>query len=80
MHVSIAMDGVTQQVFAQKMTRIHVYAGHVNIICVLKKNQSLLKEPLRIICLMELNLLRCILLHFNDFNLYSFCPLISLVV
>lgn len=77
MHVSIAMDGVTQQVFAQKMTRIHVYAGHVNIICVLKKNQSLLKEPLRIICLMELNLLRCIFLHFNDFN---FCPLISLVV
>lgn len=73
MHVSIAMDGVTQQVFAQKMTRIHVYAGHVNIICVLK-NQSLLKEPL------ELNLLRCIFLHFNDFNLYSFCPLISLVV
>lgn len=60
MHVSIAMDGVTQQVFAQKMTRIHVYAGHVNIICVLKKNQSLLKEPLRIVCLMELNLLRCI--------------------
>lgn len=79
MHVSIAMDGVTQQVFAQKMTRIHVYAGHVNIICVLKKNQSLLKEPLRIICLMELNLLR-FFLHFNDFNLYSFCPLISLVV
>lgn len=79
MHVSIAMNGVTQQVFAQKMTRIHVYAGHVNIICVLK-NQSLLKEPLRIICLMELNLLRCIFLHFNDFNLYSFCPLISLVV
>lgn len=31
MHVSIAMDGVTQQVFAQKMTRIHVYAGHVNM-------------------------------------------------
>lgn len=80
MHVSIAMDGVTQQVFAQKMTRIHVYAGHVNIICVLKKNQSLLKEPLRIVCLMELNLLRCIFLHVNDFNLYSFCPLISLVV
>lgn len=79
MHVSIAMDGVTQQVFAQKMTRIHVYAGHVNIICVLKKNQSLLKEPFRIICLMELNLLR-FFLHFNDFNLYSFCPLISLVV
>lgn len=79
MHVSIAMDGVTQQVFAQKMTRIHVYAGHVNIICVLKKNQSLLKEPLRIICLMELNLLR-FFVHFNDFNLYSFCPLISLVV
>lgn len=79
MHVSIAMDGVTQEVFAQKMTRIHVYAGHVNIICVLKKNQSLLKEPLRIICLMELNLLR-FFLHFNDFNLYSFCPLISLVV
>lgn len=79
MHVSIAMDGVTQQVFAQKMTRIHVYAGHVNIICVLKKNRSLLKEPLRIICLMELNLLR-FFLHFNDFNLYSFCPLISLVV
>lgn len=79
MHVSIAMDGVTQQVFAQKMTRIHVYAGHVNIICVLKKNQSLLKEPLRIICLMEFNLLR-FFLHFNDFNLYSFCPLISLVV
>lgn len=79
MHVSIAMDGVTQQVFAQKMTRIHVYAGNVNIICVLKKNQSLLKEPLRIICLMELNLLR-FFLHFNDFNLYSFCPLISLVV
>lgn len=79
MHVSIAMDGVTQQVFAQKTTRIHVYAGHVNIICVLKKNQSLLKEPLRIICLMELNLLR-FFLHFNDFNLYSFCPLISLVV
>lgn len=79
MHVSIAMNGVTQQVFAQKMTRIHVYAGHVNIICVLKKNQSLLKEPLRIICLMELNLLR-FFLHFNDFNLYSFCPLISLVV
>lgn len=78
MHVSIAMDGVTQQVFAQKMTRIHVYAGHVNIICVLK-NRSLLKEPLRIICLMELNLLR-FFLHFNDFNLYSFCPLISLVV
>lgn len=63
MHVSIAMDGVTQQVFAQKMTRIHVYAGHVNIICVLKKNQSLLKEPLRIICLMELNLLRCIFFY-----------------
>lgn len=79
MHVSIAMDGVTQQVFAQKMIRIHVYAGHVNIICVLKKNQSLLKEPLRSICLMELNLLR-FFLHFNDFNLYSFCPLISLVV
>lgn len=78
MHVSIAMDGVTQQVFAQKMTRIDVYAGHVNIICVLK-NQSLLKEPLRIICLMEFNLLR-FFLHFNDFNLYSFCPLISLVV
>lgn len=79
MHVSIAMDGVTQQVFAQKMTRIHVYAGHVNMICVLKKNRSLLKEPLRIICLMEFNLLR-FFLHFNDFNLYSFCPLISLVV
>lgn len=31
MHVSIVMDGVTQQVFAQKMTRIHVYAGHVNM-------------------------------------------------
>lgn len=43
-------------------------------------NMCVKEEPLRIICLMELNLLRCIFLHFNDFNLYSFCPLISLVV
>lgn len=79
MHVSIAMDGVTQQVFAQKMTRIHVYAGHVNM--------SIKEEPIsaeRAFKNYMFNGIKFVemyfFLHFNDFNLYSFCPLISLVV
>lgn len=79
-HINITINKITQQIFTQKITKIHIYTNQINIIYILKKNQSLLKKPLKIIYLIKLNLLKYIFLHFNNFNLYSFYPLISLII